>query len=33
MLLTKNLSNIKMRSLTNNRLVTVVDLNKIELWE
>ena len=31
--LTKNISNIRMRSLTNNRLVSIVDLNIIELWE
>ena len=33
MLLTKNESNIRMRCLTNNRLVTIVDLRNIQIWE
>lgn len=32
-LLTKNFSNITMRCLNNNRLVTVIDLELIQIWE
>jgi hypothetical protein len=32
-LLTKNYSNITMRCLNNNRLVTVIDLELIQVWE
>jgi len=32
-LLTKNYSNITMRCLSNNRLVTVIDLELIQIWE
>ena len=32
-LLTKNYSNITMRCLSDNRLVTVLDLELIQIWE
>ena len=32
-LLTKRESNITMRCLSNNRLVTIVDLELIQIWE
>ena len=32
-LLTKKYSNITMRCLSNNRLVTIIDLVNIQVWE
>ena len=32
-LLTKNYSNITMRCLSNNRLITIIDLENIQVWE